>query len=288
MLSLKSLTIDILKGSTNIIKIKYLLDLFPNASVGYSLRQIRAGHTTGVIRVRRSSDNAELDFKANEITDGTLTTWTSSGDCFVTKWYDQSGSGNDAIQTTASLQPMIVDAGVLVTENGKPALDFNNSNQYFLTQSYIVELSQNDAQVIAVNKPKGVNGSYFVTEADSINNYSSNFIFGSNTGSDALWVNSVEFGLAQVNEQQVYGFQKTGGAGIGSRTFQVYKNGATDGASGNAQVNPEVLDVTAIGSRPDGLNSFFMGKAQEIITYKNTTNNIIDIQENINNHYSIY
>ena len=43
---------------------------------------------------------------------------------FVSKWYDQFGS-NDATQTTAAEQPKIWDASTgLVTENGKPALDF--------------------------------------------------------------------------------------------------------------------------------------------------------------------
>ena len=71
---------------------KGILDKFPGAVAGYSLRQLRAEHTTGVIRVRRSSDNAELDFKEKEITDGTLTTWTGSGDGFVTKIYNQTNS----------------------------------------------------------------------------------------------------------------------------------------------------------------------------------------------------
>lgn len=39
-----------------------LLDLFPNASVAYSLRKLRTAYTGSAIRVRRSSDNAEQDF----------------------------------------------------------------------------------------------------------------------------------------------------------------------------------------------------------------------------------
>jgi hypothetical protein len=36
-----------------------LLDLFPNASVAYSLRKLRTAYSGSAIRVRRSSDNAE-------------------------------------------------------------------------------------------------------------------------------------------------------------------------------------------------------------------------------------
>ncbi len=47
---------------------------------------------------------------------------TSNG--FVETWYDQSGYGHDATQLTASYQPKIVDAGVLVTDrDGKLALN---------------------------------------------------------------------------------------------------------------------------------------------------------------------
>ena len=43
---------------------------------------------------------------------------------FVETWYDQSGNGNNASQLTASRQPKIVDAGVLVTDrDGKVALN---------------------------------------------------------------------------------------------------------------------------------------------------------------------
>jgi hypothetical protein len=46
-----------------------LLDLFPNASVAYSLRKLRTAYSGSAIRVRRSSDNAEQDigFVDNEL-----------------------------------------------------------------------------------------------------------------------------------------------------------------------------------------------------------------------------
>ena len=43
---------------------------------------------------------------------------------FVETWYDQSGNGNDATQTSADAQPKIVDGGNLVTDNdGKTAIN---------------------------------------------------------------------------------------------------------------------------------------------------------------------
>lgn len=48
-------------------------------------------------------------------------------DGHVTTWYDQSGNGNNATQSTASSQPKIVDAGVLVS-NG---IDFDGVDDFF-------------------------------------------------------------------------------------------------------------------------------------------------------------
>jgi surface protein len=54
---------------------------------------------------------------------------------YVTKWYDQSGNGKDAVQTTASSQPKIVSDGVLVTENGKVALEFDGVDDWLKADS---------------------------------------------------------------------------------------------------------------------------------------------------------
>ena len=82
-----------------------------------------------VVQVRRSSDDALKSFTADEVTDGTLLAFVGTGGSdngFVQTWYDQSvtteagdtATGNHAIQTTPSEQPLIVSAGALVADNG--------------------------------------------------------------------------------------------------------------------------------------------------------------------------
>ena len=99
-------------------------DLTPNpfedATVAFSLRDLGLG-AEHVVRVRRSTDNVEQDFTANEITDGTLTSFCGVGNGFVSVWYNQTGGAN-AIQPTASRQPRIVNTGFLETKLGKPAI----------------------------------------------------------------------------------------------------------------------------------------------------------------------
>ena len=100
-----------------------------SADLAYSFRNLSSSYTGNVITVRESSGNTTSDFTADEVTDGTLTTFCGSANGFVTKWWDQSGNSRHATQTTAANQPQIVACGSLSTDsNGKPQLYFNNSS----------------------------------------------------------------------------------------------------------------------------------------------------------------
>jgi hypothetical protein len=101
-----------------------VLDTYP-AAIGYSLRALRASTAnSAVVKVRRSSGSpSEQDFTASQITNGELAAWVGAGNNgFVTTWYDQSGSANHATQTDTAKQPRIVNAGVVETESGSPAI----------------------------------------------------------------------------------------------------------------------------------------------------------------------
>jgi trimeric autotransporter adhesin len=125
-----------------------LLDAVPGAAAAYSLRQLSNAYTGPVVTVRRSSDNAEEDFKASEIDDGTLAAFCGAGDGLVKTWFDQSGNGNDASNTTAAQQPKIVSSGVVVTEGVKPAIKFDKVDDYLQASSVVV--SQPDT-IFSVN-----------------------------------------------------------------------------------------------------------------------------------------
>jgi hypothetical protein len=101
-----------------------LLDLFPNASVAYSLRKLRTAYSGSAIRVRRT-DLAEQDIGFNssgQLDTVALLAFVGTGaldNGFVTKWYDQSTNVNDSTQTTAIRQPIIVSSGAILTQSGK-------------------------------------------------------------------------------------------------------------------------------------------------------------------------
>ena len=131
-----------------------LLDTYSGAAAAYSLRDLASASVgSAVVRVRRSNDNTEQDFTAEEITDGTLTTFTGANDGFVTTWYDQSDNGLDVSNSTATNQPSIVLSGVLNTLGGKPTINVNG-NKFLVaadvSKSTLAFAHQNEATITCV------------------------------------------------------------------------------------------------------------------------------------------
>ncbi len=122
---------------------KGVLDLiFAIASVAYGLRRLRRLYTGFCIRVKRSSDNAQLDIgfdSQGNLDILALLAFVGTGSGFVTIWYDQSGNGRNATQTTAANQPQIVSNGVLQTEGGKPAILFDGVDDYLAAPSPLID-----------------------------------------------------------------------------------------------------------------------------------------------------
>jgi hypothetical protein len=99
--------------------------VFAGSLAAFSTR-IPAGsiYNGPLVRVRRSSDNAETDIgtlsaDANGdkfLDSAALLTFVGAGNGFVTVWYDQSGNARNVSQTTVNNQPRIVNAGVYASE----------------------------------------------------------------------------------------------------------------------------------------------------------------------------
>ena len=240
------------------------------AAAAYSLRNLKTSYTGSVIRVRRSSDNAEADFTADEITDGTLLAWvgnTASDNGYVTTWYDQAGS-NSATQGTAANQPKIVDAGVLVEENGRPALEFTTSTE-MLTSASGTYSQPNTYFIIAKN-----------------NNVNSDFIDGSIL---------VDRNLNDINS----GFHRMFAALSFQSTFpntanQFLRYSLFDGASSEIAIDAASVETGDVGFQGleksfrigDNTSAFLM---QELIIYNSDqSSNRTNIETNINDYYSIY
>lgn len=112
------------------------------------------------VLVRRDNDDALRSFTYTEVSDGTLTAWVGpANNGFVQVLYDQGTNGNHATQGTAANQPKIVDAGSLVVENGKAAINLlDNSattNQQHLATPFIFGAADTYSAIVSVFTLKG-------------------------------------------------------------------------------------------------------------------------------------
>lgn len=94
----------------------------------YSLRQL-SGYSGPAIRVRRSSGGEQdIGFSSGVLDITSLLSFVGSGDGFVTKWYEQTGFGNDLSNSTVLAQPQIVFSGSVNTSGGFPCIYFDGAD----------------------------------------------------------------------------------------------------------------------------------------------------------------
>ena len=251
-----------------------LLDLYPNAAAAYSLRKLRTAYAGASIKVRRSSDNTEQDigFVDNELDTASLLAFVGSGDGFVTTWYDQSGGGNDASQTTAANQPQIVSSGSVILENGKPSFQFDGSDDW-LRMSNLHNITRLDQFFIAstTDQRYAYPDNFFTSSskfgfAAHIGN--TNATITENYGSPSLYINSSIF--SGTTRGDVYNAQNG------------YKLIAHINASTTLWTYYSFGQISAAGYP-------FNGKLQELIAYNSDqSSNRTGIETNINSHYNIY
>ena len=94
----------------------------------FGLRLLVSAWTGPLVTVRRSSDNATLDVGATatgRLDTAALIAFAGTGSAFVTQWWDQTGNGRHAIQSTAAAQPRIVSAGSVEMIGATPAVAFD-------------------------------------------------------------------------------------------------------------------------------------------------------------------
>jgi hypothetical protein len=177
--------------------------------------------------------------------------YTGSNHGFVARWYDQSGNNRHATQTATGSQPIIVESGSVVLENGKPALGFDVNKQQRIFSTTLVP----HQQIVTVMRNTYSSNSYFL---DYRNRGASDGWIG--------WSNSMG------------GFWQPGS----------FKNGVTSTSTlgyalynfiGDYQVNAEVLYNTGY---PNGTMSEVIAFATALTTQKEP------IEYGINNYYNIY
>jgi hypothetical protein len=103
----------------------YMLDVYPTAAIAYSVRKLNSAYAGPCVRVRRDSDNAELDipFTNNKLDTAVLSSFCSGTNGTVTTWYDQSGNSKNLLQSASASQPLIYSSATgIQKDNNIPTL----------------------------------------------------------------------------------------------------------------------------------------------------------------------
>jgi hypothetical protein len=104
------------------------------AAAAYSVRLLDRDYTGSAVQLERTSDNSfqDIGFDVNgDLDESAITTFCTGTTCKVRTWYDQSGNANNAVQTDHTKQPTIYTGGAIVKENGRVAVDFDGTDDYF-------------------------------------------------------------------------------------------------------------------------------------------------------------
>ena len=250
-----------------------LLDSYGGSAAAYSLRALSSAYVGPLVRVRRASDNAEQDIYANY--DGTLNTsslesFCSGTDGFVETWYDQSGNGYDATQSTAADQPQIVSSGsVLVDSQNKPQLAFTSR---FLNVNNLLSFTQPFTPIV-VAQASLIGNFEFIFDTDGGSRVTT-FIF--NDGKPAIFAGStiIASNAQSIGQHLYFSIYNTPNSFLFLDSNQII--------SGNPGVSN--LSNITLGRSGQGI-----GKASEFIFYgNNQSSNRTGIETNINDFYSIY
>lgn len=239
-----------------------LYGLETSTSAAYGLRKLRYG-VTSAIRVRCSSDNAETDigFIGQDLNVPALLAFVGAGSGYITTWYDQSGNGNHATQSTAANQPRIVNAGVLdVDASGRPTCVFDGSNDGFSLTNNITDTS------ISVNAVVNCTNS---AAARTILGGSSNAciqyridattakttLLSQNTAAIGSSTSSVNLGSFDILGAS---YNATSGA------YAFFLNGSSNGSG--TQIRSITNPINILGTKGAGLEPF-LGSMSEVILF---------------------
>jgi hypothetical protein len=261
-------------------------DLFGMPTIGLSLRKLTP-NATNCIRVRRSSDNTELDigFVANTpnspIDTTALLSFVGAGNGFITTWYDQSTNNNNAIQTTAANQPRIVNSGVVDVLNSNTSMVMNGTSQHFILTTTITPSSS-------------IFSSFGVAKRNSSGQ--SFTLYGSNlsptplthlltTGN--LWFFQRQAGFLQSNSTDTSNAQMIA-TGISGAAFQQFKNGSIIASTNtNFAINNSINLIGVY--RAAGANLHHNGPYQEIVIFSSDkATDRTSIETNINTYYNVF
>lgn len=230
-------------------------DAIPNIAAAYGMRRLLTSYTGSLLRLRRSSDSTEQDFGyvANgDLDAAAIATFVGGGSGFVQTWYDQSGNGNNATQSTANTQPLYVASG----QNSKPTIRYDNSDDFLSLGDLSAAFPSAATLVTVVTDISDASYVIFTTHANS-----TWWLFSGTDGYFGV------FRTARIDSYPASGFMPSTGDAIislvsSASTYQVYKNGTGAGAQA---ADYSAGTIHRIGDGGDQATRFLAGDVVELV-----------------------
>ncbi len=290
--SINIVNLEVITASGPSPRVNMKIVNLPLVDLLLSVRKVNPAYNGPAIRVRRDSDNAELDiyFTNNGNLDtAALISFTGTASGYVSKWYDQSLSAYHVEQSVPSLQPQIVSAGtLLLSDNALPAIVFtddflqNTSFQIadafsFLTVAASTEIPQdeNNNYIFSQGSPSAgtIKGFYFEDDSDIAvaNGFSSQAVVPSTLALNNSYLFS-------------YVYNKSN---LSSRLYvdSVLKNTASLPVS-----NPPDTLPFIVGRNSAANNSYAAMRIQEIRIYNRSLADTVrqSLETNIDNYFNLF
>lgn len=268
----------------------FLLDIYPGADTALSLRKLRNSYSGSAIRVRRSSDNTEQDigFTGENLDTTSLLSFVGAGNGYVTTFYDQSGNSNNFVQSSATSQPQIVSSGSVVTNNGKPSLLFDGTNDYFTNASQRFSQSTMSAFYVTQNLSPYNYGGIITSKQAGIDSSAALDWDGGSGKLESVYYNP--YSVLQTTRQDALFIGNTIFAGVGAGNLKVWTNNVSDGTNEIPGVTLSASSVTWMGTYRTN-ETVLCGKfyLSELINYfSDQSSNRTGINTNLNSYYAAY
>jgi hypothetical protein len=259
------------------------LDTFTGAVAAFSVRKLSSSYSGPCIEAYRVSDGAtqNIGFDADGLIDtAAIATFASGSDVRVSVWYDQSGSGNDAINNNTVTMPIIYNGTAVTTENGKPAIDFLLNDDRIFNSVTGLNFNTNDVGIFVVCTAVTGHNPY-ATAVNIAPGVSTEIIMAYRTEQISYTGTQLGTGTSDTTQNLVSLY-----ADNASNDVRGYIDGTelgTTTTSSNVGTSFQIGSLRGIGS------AYWEGTIQEVIFYPSSTkSNHTAIESNINGYFNVY
>lgn len=270
-----------------------ILDTYTGASLAYSFRKLSTSYSGYCIKVQNDSAvDLDVGFSGGYLDTAAIASHCGSGSGKITVWYDQSGNGLNATQSSVSAMPTIYSSGSLNQVNSKAAVSFDGGDM-LLTASDQVHTGSWYA-ISVVKTPSTIGNEQILCQDDS--NTGDRIAQYLRTGSSTTSARTVVFNttpssfadntasISTSTQMQISAYANSSG------TFGAFVNSSSNGLSsytGTLATGSYHLSIGA-STRISLPIAYWTGSMQEIIFWDgDQSSNRSSIESEIDTYYSI-